>query len=42
VLCANGQGEAIEKTKINLREDIELILKDRREDILRGLPNDTI
>ena len=39
---ANGQGETIEKAKDNLREAIELILKDRREDILRGLPEDAI
>ncbi len=39
---ANGQGETIEEAKENLREAIELILKDRREDILRGLPEDAI
>ena len=39
---ANGQGETIEKTKDNLREAIELILRDRKEDILRGLPEDAI
>ncbi|MBF0241576.1 MAG: type II toxin-antitoxin system HicB family antitoxin [Desulfamplus sp.] len=37
---ANGQGETIEETKDNLREAIKLILDDRLEDILRGLPND--
>ena len=37
---ANGQGESIEETKNNLREAIELILEDRRADILRGLPED--
>ena len=35
---ANGQGETIEEVKNNLRQAIELILEDRREDILRGLP----
>jgi predicted RNase H-like HicB family nuclease len=30
---ANGQGETIEEAKNNLKEAIELILKDRREDI---------
>ncbi|GMT48017.1 MAG: hypothetical protein IEMM0007_1583 [bacterium] len=35
---ANGQGETIEEAKNNLREAIELILEDRRQDILRGLP----
>jgi predicted RNase H-like HicB family nuclease len=39
---ANGQGETIEETKLNLIEAIELILEDRREDIIRGLPNDAI
>ena len=39
---ANGQGETVEKAKDNLREAIELILEDRREDILRGLPEDAI
>ncbi len=39
---ANGQGETIEETKANLKEAIELILKDRRDDILRGLPDDVI
>ena len=39
---ANGQGETIEETKQNLVEAIELILEDRRSDILRGLPEDAI
>jgi predicted RNase H-like HicB family nuclease len=39
---ANGQGETIEETKNNLREAIELLLEDRRTDILRGLPDDAI
>jgi len=39
---ANGQGETIEEAKNNLREAIELILEDRRADILRGLPEDAI
>ncbi len=39
---ANGQGETIEEAKDNLREVIELILEDRRQDILRGLPEDAI
>ena len=39
---ANGQGETIEEAKNNLREAIELILEDRRQDILRGLPKDVI
>ncbi len=36
---ANGQGETIEEAKNNLREAIELILEDRRQDIFRGFPN---
>ena len=39
---ANGQGETIEETKENLRQAIELILEDRRADILRGLPEDAM
>jgi predicted RNase H-like HicB family nuclease len=39
---ANGQGETIEETKNSLRQAIELILEDRKADILRGLPADAI
>jgi len=39
---ANGQGETIEETKNSLRQAIELIIKDRRADMLRGLPKDAI
>ncbi len=39
---ANGQGETIDEAKESLRQAIELILQDRREDILRGLPDDAI
>ena len=39
---ANGQGESVEEAKESLREAIELILEDRREDIFRGLPEDVI
>ena len=39
---ANGQGETIAQTKESLRQSIELILEDRLEDILRGLPADAI
>ncbi len=42
VAGANGQGKTIEEAKESLREAIELILKDRREDVLRGLPEDAI
>jgi len=39
---ANGQGETVEQAKESLKAAIELILEDRREDILRGLPADAI
>lgn len=39
---ANGQGETIEESKDSLRQAIELILEDRKVDILRGLPEDAI
>lgn len=39
---ANGQGETLEEAKDSLRQAIELILEDRKADILRGLPEDAI
>lgn len=39
---ANGQGETVEQAKESLKAAIELILTDRREDMLRGLPTDAI
>ncbi len=39
---ANGQGKTVDDAKDNLRQAIELILEDRRADILRGLPEDVI
>jgi predicted RNase H-like HicB family nuclease len=39
---ANGQGETIEDAKNDLRAAIELIIEDRRADMLRGLPGDAI
>lgn len=39
---ANGQGETIEEVKESLRQAIEMILEDRKADILRGLPEDAI
>lgn len=39
---ANGQGETKEEAKNNLREAIQLILEDRKADMLRGLPKDVI
>ncbi|MBW8004015.1 MAG: type II toxin-antitoxin system HicB family antitoxin [Planctomycetes bacterium] len=37
---ANGQGRTIEECKKNLAEAVSLILEDRREDALRGVPAD--
>lgn len=39
---ANGQGETVEQAKESLKAAIQLILEDRREDMLRGLPADAI
>ena len=39
---ANGQGETIEDAKDSLRKALELVLEDRKADILRGLPEDAI
>lgn len=39
---ANGQGTTIEECRNNLAEAISLILSDRREDGLRGVPEDAI
>ncbi len=39
---ANGQGETIHEAKDSLRQAIELILEDRRDDFFRGLPEDAI
>ena len=39
---ANGQGHAVEECRENLAEAIALILEDRREDGLRGVPPDAI
>ena len=37
---ANGQGRTKEEARESLAEAIELILADRREDALRGIPDD--
>lgn len=39
---ANGQGKTIEECRKNLAEAISLILADRREDALRGVPEGAI
>lgn len=39
---ANGQGRTTDEARANLGEAISLILEDRREDALRGIPDDVI
>lgn len=39
---ANGQGRTIEEAKESLAGAITLILEDRREDMLRGIPKNSI
>jgi predicted RNase H-like HicB family nuclease len=39
---ANGQGETVDECRQNLAAAIALILADRREDSLRGVPEDAI
>ncbi|QWR76459.1 type II toxin-antitoxin system HicB family antitoxin [Candidatus Magnetomonas plexicatena] len=39
---ANGQGKTVEQCKQNLADAISLILQDRREDALRGVPEDAL
>jgi len=39
---ANGQGRTVEECRQNLTEAVSLILVDRREDALRGIPEDAI
>ncbi len=39
---ANGQGRTIEESKRSLAAAISLILEDRRQDALRGLPEDAV
>ena len=39
---ANGQGRTKEEARQNLAEAISLILEDRREDGLRGVPPDAL
>ena len=39
---ANGQGDTVQAAKADLLAAVELILEDRKEDILRGLPSDVI
>ena len=39
---ANGQGATKDDARASLAAAIQLILEDRREDALRGLPDDAI
>ena len=39
---ANGQGKTKEEARQSLAEAISLVLQDRREDGLRGLPPDAV
>jgi len=39
---ANGQGRTIEECRASLAEAIALILQDRREDTLRGVPENAV
>lgn len=39
---ANGLGRTLDESKESLAEAIALILEDRREDGLRGIPEDAI
>ena len=39
---ANGQGKTLDECRESLREAIKLVLDDRREDGLRGVPDDAI
>ena len=42
IVGANGQGRSVEECKQNLAEAVALILEDRREDGLRGVPEDAL
>ena len=39
---ANGQGKTADEARENLADAIALILEDRREDALRGMPEDAV
>jgi len=39
---ANGQGSTLDECRSSLRSAVELILQDRLEDALRGVPDDAI
>jgi predicted RNase H-like HicB family nuclease len=39
---ANGQGRTLDECRASLRDAISLVLADRREDGLRGVPADAV
>ncbi|HUR79879.1 MAG TPA: type II toxin-antitoxin system HicB family antitoxin [Thermoanaerobaculia bacterium] len=39
---ANGQGRTADEARANLAEAIALVLEDRREDALRGVPGSAL
>jgi predicted RNase H-like HicB family nuclease len=39
---ANGQGRTLDECRESLSQAIQLILQDRREDGLRGVPSDAL
>ncbi len=39
---ANGQGRTLEECRVSLADAISLVLRDRREDVLRGVPQDAL
>lgn len=39
---ANGQGRTVEECRESLRQAIALILEDRRQDAMKGVPEDAI
>ncbi len=39
---ANGQGETLDECRKSLSDAISLILEDRRNDVLRGVPENAI
>lgn len=39
---ANGQGRTVEECRHNLAEAIALILEDRRQDAMKGVPGEAI
>lgn len=39
---ANGQGSTLEECRASLASAIQLILEDRREDALRGIPSEAL